>query len=339
MGGMETYCVELVRELEYRHQVTLSALPGRDDGGAPTGLALIGFGLKNAWRLLMHGGGYDVIHGGDMAVWPLVFMARLRSGRAGVALSAHGTDVAYAGRPGFLPKLYRLYMRVGARALRGARVLANSRATAERARTLGFCSIEVIPLATRVPDASLPNCSGRFILFAGRLVRRKGLSWFVEKVLPHLPEDIVLKVAGTVWDESERAALSAPRVEFLGPVDWNELAGLMTGALCVVIPNVHAGPGHFEGFGLVAVEAAAVGGVVLAAEIDGFLDSVLDGETGELLPAGSAPEWIAAIDRVASWSPNKRTEVVDRRRSAARVHFAWERVARETEAVYMALSA
>ena len=333
VGGMETYSVELVAELRRLGlDVDLRALPGRPDGGAPGAAAIASFGLRTALALASGRGGWDAVHGGDMAVWPLALLGRLRSPRAALVLSAHGTDVAFAERPGLAARLYRGYLRLGAR-LR-PQVVANSDATGERARTLGFRDVAVVPLASRerAPEGSCPP--GRYLLFAGRLVRRKGLAWFVAEVLPGLAPDIRLLVAGTDWDAGESAALADPRVEFRGAVGQDRLAALMAGALAVVIPNLPAGPGHFEGFGLVAVEAAMAGGLVLAPRLDGFTSSVVDGETGRLLPPADAAAWQDAIAELAEWTPEHRAAVGARARRHALEHFAWERVARETAAFY-----
>lgn len=37
--------------------------------------------------------------------------------------------------------------------------------------------------------------------FSGRLVEHKGCVWFIRHVLARLPDDIVRKVAGTIWSE------------------------------------------------------------------------------------------------------------------------------------------
>jgi glycosyltransferase involved in cell wall biosynthesis len=339
IGGMETYSAELARELTHQTDLTVHALPGRPDGAAPGAVAILDYGVTTAWRALT-GRRHDVIHGADMAVWPLVLLARLRSPRAAVILSAHGTDVSFAQRDGFAAWLYRAYLRVGAASLQRAAVLANSQATAARARGLGFRRVQVIALGTRnLATGAPPEVPGSFVLFAGRLTRRKGCAWFVREVLPLLPPQITLKVAGTVWDEDERAALAADRVTYLGALDQAQLGALMAQALCVVAPNIPAGRGHFEGFGLVAVEAAMAGGVLVASRMDGFTDSVIEGETGFLAAPQSAPDWAARIAEVAGWSGLVRQAFVDRARSRARVHFSWERVARDTLAAYRAAGA
>lgn len=343
VGGMETYSFELVAELRaLGHDVDLHALPGSANGSAPSGLRILFFGMRKAVELLTGfggRGGWQAIQGGDMAIWPLVALARLRARHAAVVLAAHGTDVGYAERPGLGGWLYRHYLRLGAKVLTEALVAANSQATAERVRMAGFATVHVIPLACRPPipcSAFLPDGlkSGQFLLFAGRLVRRKGLAWFVREVLPALPSGTVLAVAGTVWDRSEAAALRDPRVRWLGSLGQERLAALMAEAACVVVPNIPAGPGHFEGFGLVAVEAAAAGAIVLAPRLDGFTDSVIEGETGQLLPPGDAPAWIAALETVLGRSPAERASAAERTRRTAGTRFTWTRVARETAALH-----
>lgn len=322
---MEVWSTELVTELRRQHAVTLHALPGRSDGGPPRARALVAFGFRTALAVLRDAGRYEVLQGGDMALWPLVWLARLRSPAARAALAAHGTDVAYADRSGILPALYGAYLRLGARLLPDALVVANSSATAKLTRLRGFPNVVVVPLATRIASSAPPEPEP-FLLFAGRIVRRKGLSWFVANVLPRLPASLPLKVAGTVWDDSERSALCQPRVEYLGPLAQVEVIQLMGRATAVVIPNIPAGRGHFEGFGLVAVEAAAAGGVVLAARLDGFADSVIDRETGFLIEPRSVERWVAAVQRVTEWSAHERRRFTTRAQRSALVHFSWERV-------------
>jgi glycosyltransferase involved in cell wall biosynthesis len=214
------------------------------------------------------------------------------------------------------------------------RVIANSRRTAEATRALGFRDVRVVPLATDMARAAPPDGPTREILFAGRLVRRKGLAWFVERVLPRLPEEIGLAVAGTVWDAEEARALEAPRVRWLGALGPEALAAAHARALCTVVPNIAVATAEFEGFGLAATEAAAAGGVVLAADRDGLTEAVIDGETGFLLPSGDAAAWAAKILEIRGWRPERRAAFVEAAVVRSREVYSWERVARDTLAAY-----
>ncbi|MEL7465931.1 MAG: glycosyltransferase family 4 protein [Pseudomonadota bacterium] len=334
IGGMETYSLRLTEALAAHAEVEVAALPGRADGAPPGVLSLLAFPLTVLRRWRARPAPPDILHLGDMAIWPLGLLARLARGRTRVVISAHGTDVAYPRRGGIRGRLYGAYLRLGRRLVRAA-VIANSGATREVAAETGWETQRVIPLATDTADGS--SVDGRHngrALFCGRLVRRKGLSWFAREVAPHLAEGFRLDVAGSRWDASEAEALDSPRIDDLGPVPHERLPRRYADALCVILPNVETPEGEYEGFGLVACEAAAAGGVVLAAKRDGLTDAVIDGVTGFLIPSGDAAAWRAAIEEVAGWSAAQRRDFIAASQARARAHFAWERVAQETAAVY-----
>ena len=241
-----------------------------------------------------------------MASWPFALLARLRRPSIRIVMSAHGTDVSYGRRTGWRGWLYRVYLRTGAALLASARVIANSEATAEACRQAGFRRIEIVPLASDFRAPALMPGPGSRVLFAGRLIRRKGLSWFVGSVLPLLPEDIGLEVAGSLWSDEEAASLLDQRVGYMGVLDQPALANAYAGALCVIVPNIEMANGEFEGFGLVAVEAAAAGGVVLASNTGGLRSAVKDGVTGFLLEPGDAAAWAAKILDISNWNRARR---------------------------------
>lgn len=111
----------------------------------------------------------------------------------------------------------------------------------------------------------------------------------VTELVPHKRVEVALEAARrarrpikVVGDgpEMERLRTGAGRdAEFLGRVSDRELPGLYAGALALVVPNV-------EEFGIAAVEAMAAGRPVIAAAAGGALETVLDGETGVLVPPG-----------------------------------------------------
>jgi len=333
VGGMEAYSRELVRELDARADVDLRALPGRSDGKRPSAFAMLVFGISTAFDLLFKGTASDVIHGADLAIWPLVLIATLHRRGARAVLSAHGSDAALGFKRGIAARLYALYLKVGVFLLPSVSVLANSRATASLCRRCGFADVRVVPLATHVSDHGIPEPEP-YILFVGRLMRRKGCAWFICNVLPLLDPSSRLIVVGVVWDDDEGRALDCARVEFRGPVFGAELAQLRARATAVIVPNLEIGMEGFEGFGLTAVEGAADGGVVLAADVDGIADAVCHGTTGFLLPAGDAGCWAAKIREISAWPPGERRDFVERSRASVKRIYSWSRVAEETLDAY-----
>ena len=335
VGGMETYSYRLCEELSCLIDIETLVLPGRADGRTPSVLALIWFGLRMSFVVPFKARHFDVIHAGDMALWPLALLGALFNSRARIVLSAHGTDVDYGDRSGLASAAYRHYLRLGARMLGKARIIANSNATRERLGTHGYIDAPVVPLGTDCDQHSdtppLP-----YVLFAGRLIPRKGCGWFINNVLPQLPDHITLCVAGVISDVDEKAALDHPRVEFLGPVRGAALGELRRRALAVIVPNIDTGEACFEGFGLTAPEAAAAGGVTLVARLFGLTDAVIDGETGFLLEAGDAGAWADKINEIDNWDATQRQRFVEAARAKVRQYYSWSRVARDTLEIYTA---
>jgi len=102
---------------------------------------------------------------------------------------------------------------------------------------------------------------------------------------------LTLKIVG---DGPERAALEAsapPNVEFLGRKTDEEVRDLYRHATAVLLPGV-------EDFGIVPLEAQACGRPVVALAAGGALETVIDGETGVLVPEDTEAAWVDALDRV-----------------------------------------
>ena len=112
------------------------------------------------------------------------------------------------------------------------------------------------------------------------------------------------------------------------------MADLYARALCVVTPNIILANGEFEGFGLVATEAAASGGVSLAAQCQGLREAIVDGVTGFHLPPGEPGPWAQKINEISGWEPNRRAAFIERSVAECRTRYSWSRVAEETFAAY-----
>jgi phosphatidyl-myo-inositol dimannoside synthase len=242
---------------------------------------------------------------GDALMWALA-EPLLRLARVERATMVMGLDVTYPGR------LYQALVRPALR--RAPHVIAISAATAAQAEAAGVPAdrVEVLRLGVAEP-AGLDRAAARagllervapgdqvFLLATlGRLVRRKGVEWFVREILPALPEHVHYLVAG---EGPERPAIAAAagragvagRVHLLGQVDGPTRAQVLGGSDLFVQPNIPVA-GDMEGFGLVVVEAAMAGTPVVAARLEGISDAVADGETGILVPPGDARAWIEAL--------------------------------------------
>ncbi len=347
VGGMELYSREIAAAMSRYANVDVEALPGRPDGRPPAAGALIWFFVRAAFVLAVRGRRYDVIHFGDFVLFPLTVWAAIVAPRPRKLVTVHGLDLIYGRRKGVKPFLYRSYVSVARAFQRAAHCfVANSSATAAVAKEVGLRRVEAVPLGVALPeDASAPTAQDaarraiarekdRYILFVGRIVPRKGVSWFAQNVMPNLPEGLKLKIVGAAWDKKELGrATENPQTEYLGRVDDDELRRLRAGAAVTVMPNLDIDDGDMEGFGLAALEAAAEGSLLVASAVEGIVDAVIDGKTGFLAKGGDADSWVEIVSKLLAWSPTERARFLDDAREIIVTRYSWDGVARQTLAL------
>jgi glycosyltransferase involved in cell wall biosynthesis len=177
------------------------------------------------------------------------------------------------------------------------------------------------------------------VLYVGWLSRAKGVFELVEAVSRLRESHIGLRIAGGGPERAaleEAARVAGIRAEFLGAVAPTVVARLMAEAAVVAVPSI--GP---EGLGLVALEAMAAGALVVAAASGGLAESVIDGETGWLVPPGDVEALIGALrDALATANGAAPSRLVALRRRAldkAGEHDI-DAIARRTLAIYASLN-
>ena len=150
------------------------------------------------------------------------------------------------------------------------------------------------------------------LLSVGRLTPRKGLVEFVRDVMPRVlsvhPDAVLLVIGADAKDALfthrdsilERVVATARNgdvldaIRFFPPCDDATLHAAYHAADVHVFP-VRELTGDVEGFGMVAIEAAAHGLPTIAYRTGGLADAVLEGATGTLVKAGDHVAFGAAI--------------------------------------------
>jgi len=137
------------------------------------------------------------------------------------------------------------------------------------------------------------------LVTVGRLVKRKGVAWFVDNVLPELSEDFLYFIIGDgpEYEKIERLIRAnhlSNRVILLGKLSDEHRNVVLNASDIFIMPNIII-DSDIEGFGIVALEAGSVGLPVIASNIQGIRDAVIDGRTGYLVEEGNRDDFIAKI--------------------------------------------
>ena len=168
------------------------------------------------------------------------------------------------------------------------------------------------------------------LVTVGRQVRRKGFVWFIENVMPKLPEHVVFWLAGdgpereNIEAAIERAGLQQ-RVHCLGRISEEELVELYRRGQLFVMPNIVV-PGDMEGFGIVMLEAGACGLPTLAADLEGIRDVIDEGVNGWFAPSGNAEAFAARIESLLN-DPDGLRAASERTAEYVTSTFRWDATA------------
>ena len=175
------------------------------------------------------------------------------------------------------------------------------------------------------PDEPRLLCVGRLIPIKGHVVLLRAFA-AARKEVPELSLDI----AGRGPLEPALRALAKEleiedAIRFLGFV--SPISKAIDDSAAVVVPSLG------EGFGMVALEAMERARPVVAAEIGGLGELVVDGETGLLVPSGEAEPLARALVEIAR-DPVRRRELGEAGRRRALEQFAERRNVDRTELLY-----
>lgn len=340
IGGMQRLSHQLITHMRARVEVYAITW-----GGSQIVLPLfLIIALLRGLFLARH---VQAIHAGDPLVMPVAWLlARLY--HLPIVVTVHGLDITF-NFPGYqriIPSLLRRCDRIICiSAATYADAVARGLAP-ERCRII-YPGIEVqqSELSREAAREHLEAALGKSLtghqlwLTVGRLVPRKGVAWFIQHVLPGLSEagSFVYLVSGDGPEMPRLRTLVAElglegRVFLLGRVSDADLTRLYAGADAFIMPNIPQ-PYDREGFGMVAIEAAAHHLPVIGARLQGIQDAVIEGESGYLLPSEDVAAWSDFLQRCMS-QPELLEALRPRARAAVIERFSWDKMSESYEAVF-----
>ncbi len=330
LGGMERLNWHMVEQLLLHAQVTVVA-PAASQ--LPAGASLQGVAGKPIWKFLAGATRAalrearrwrpELVLAGSGLTAPIAWLAARACG-ARAAVYLHGLDI------GLRHPLYALAWLPAIR--RMDLVIANSSATRTMAVARGVDASRIRLLhpgtAASPEQADIQQevdafrnryglGSGPLLLSVGRLTERKGLREFVRDVFPLIAREaptaqlvVIGEVANqalaarsqstqSILAEAERHGL-ADRIHFIGAIADRAALSQAYAAAAVHVFPVREIAGDPEGFGMVAIEAAAHGLPTVAYATGGVVDAVSEGVSGYLVRPHDAARFAEAVCQLLS---------------------------------------
>jgi phosphatidylinositol alpha-1,6-mannosyltransferase len=156
----------------------------------------------------------------------------------------------------------------------------------------------------------------------GRLIKRKGIAYFVDRVMPELDTSYLYIIAGhgpeyqlILRKVKERDLQN--RVVMLGRVSEKVRRLIYNAADIFIMPNITVAR-DVEGFGIVVIEAGSCGLPVVASNLQGIKDAVTENKTGYLIDEGDIDGFLTRIK-----SMNLKKEDI---RSYVNAKFSWTNI-------------
>lgn len=254
-----------------------------------------------------------------------------------VVAMCHGAELALARKSWIIRKALQFFLS------QADEICANSSHTAaEIKRLCGFDS-KVVPYGATVAEHETIQESKveevPTLLFCGRLIQRKGIDVLLRAlpaVLAERPVKVVITGEGdrkAEWEQLSKELGLESTVRFAGFVSNEELGELYRDCTAYVHPAIYDDNGDTEGLGVVLIEALANQKPVIASEVGGIVDVIINEETGLLVPEKNEAALTEAILRVLG-DPVLASKLGEQGRLHASRVFDWERCAALTLGVY-----
>ena len=281
----------------------------------------------------------DVIH----AHWPFphayIALGAAKLFKIPLVLNFHGAELLLIRKKKWVKPLLKFAIS------QAQAVFAKSSFTASKIKALRNVEIEWSPYGTTLEKGAgntEPHAiNSKFkILFVGRHIERKGICDLIEaaKYLPRDQFEIRIVGVGDLTEElkklaSESATPNSAEIIFTGKLSPEALANEYKTANVFTLPAIVDSKGDTEGLGVVLIEAMELGLPIVASNVGGIPDVVIDGETGILVPEKDPEALANAYKRLAS-NPELISQLLAGAQKRIAECFTWDGIIERQIAVY-----
>ena len=290
----------------------------------------------------------DIIH----AHWPFphayIALGAAKLFRIPLVLNFHGAELLLIRKKKWVKPL--LKFAIG----QAQAVFANSSFTAGKIKAIRNVDVEWSPYGTTLDeDGGHPRnapvahaVNGKFkVLFVGRHIERKGICYLIEAARYLSADKFEIRIVGE-GDLTEELKAQAAQLEgdknaasivFTGKLVAPELAREYREANVFVLPAIVDHKGDTEGLGVVLIEAMELGLPIIASDVGGIPDVVVNNESGILVPEKDAVALADAIKRIES-DPQYTESLLEGARNRIAECFTWDKITRRQIEIYEQLA-
>jgi glycosyltransferase involved in cell wall biosynthesis len=202
-----------------------------------------------------------------------------------------------------------------------------------------YTGVDTARFAPRPADPDGPPT----VTFVGRLVARKGCADLIAAmgIVHQRVPDARLVIVGDGAQRPELEALAAASpvpISFAGSLSPSAVAAQLGSSSLLSVPSYTAQNGDCESFGMVFLEAQAVGVPVVATRSGGIPEAVADEETGVLVPERDRDVLATALTELLT-DPDRRHRMGQAGARRVREHFDLRRLTHSLERRYDAVLA
>ena len=272
----------------------------------------------------------DIIH----AHWPFphayIALGAAKLFRIPLVLNFHGAELLLIRKKKWVKPL--LKFAIG----QAQAVFANSSFTAGKIKAIRNVDVEWSPYGTTLDEREgsglAPHpVNGKFkVLFVGRHIERKGICYLIEAAKYLSADKFEIRIVG----EGDKNAAS---IVFTGKLVAPELAREYREANVFVLPAIVDHKGDTEGLGVVLIEAMELGLPIIASDVGGIPDVVVNNESGILVPEKDPVALADAIKRIES-DPQYTESLLEGARNRIAEHFTWDNITRRQIEIYEQLT-
>lgn len=285
----------------------------------------------------------DIIH----AHWPFphayIALGAAKLFKIPLVLNFHGAELLLIRKKKWVRPLLKFAIS------QAQAVFANSSFTAGKIKALRNVDVEWSPYGTTLeggsnvenPQRPTPHpVNGKFkILFVGRHIERKGICYLIEAA-KYLPRDqFEIRIVGVgdlteqLKEQAAHASADSAEIVFTGKLSPEALAGEYKTANVFTLPAIVDSKGDTEGLGVVLIEAMELGLPIVASNVGGIPDVVIDGVSGILVPEKDPQALANAYKRLAA-EPELVEHLLAGSQKRIAECFTWDGIIQRQIAVY-----